>query len=58
MYLNDHPFYHPFIDLWRTEATAIFRRVDEDKDHVAQIVWIGIQRVDVVLETDRVRIAP
>src|SRR5438093_1290642 len=44
--------------LIRTKSTAIFSRVDEDEDHVTQVVGIRVQRVDVVLIADCVRVAP
>src|SRR6185503_10594704 len=43
--------------LW-TESLAIFRREQETKNHVPEIAGIGIQRVEPVLEPNRVRVAP
>jgi len=36
----------------------ILCRVDEDEDHVAQIIRVRVERRYVVLITDRVRVAP
>ena len=40
------------------KPAAVFSGVDENEDHVTQVVGIGVQRVDVVLITRRVGIAP
>ena len=37
---------------------AIFCREQETKNHVPEIAGIGIQRVDPVLESNRVRVPP
>src|SRR6185437_11044581 len=42
----------------RPESLAILGREEEAKDHVPEVIWIGVQRVEPVLESDRVRVAP
>src|ERR1041384_8420774 len=47
--------------LWqslRSEALTILRREEKSKDHVTEITGIGIQSIQPVLKTHRVRIAP
>src|SRR5690349_15075421 len=39
-------------------SLAVLGREDEAKDHVPEIARIGVQRVEPVLESDRVRVAP
>src|SRR5690349_24284610 len=51
----------PFVLLWlksRPESLAILGREEEAKDHVPEVVWIGVQCVEPVLESNRVRVAP
>ena len=41
-----------------SEALSVFGGIDEAEDHVTEVARISVQRVQPVLETDRVRVAP